>query len=167
MDDKILVGIFGAPHGVRGEIRLKSYMEEPLALAELKSLTGAAGQNFRLASARPLKDDMLVVRVEGVADRDAAAQLTHQKIFVARDALPPPEEEEFYCADLIGLRAETADGQLIGTVVAVPNYGAGDILEIAPPFGDTLLLPFTRAVVPEIDLAGKKIIVAPPVEDDA
>lgn len=166
MDEMILVGIFGAPHGVRGEIRLKSYMEDPLALADYPALTGASGASYRLAAARLLKDDMLVVKVAGVTDRDAAEKLTHEKIFVARDALPQPEEDEFYCADLIGLRAETADGTLLGTVIAVPNYGAGDILEIAPPIGETLLFPFTRAVVPEIDLAGKKLIIAPPVDDE-
>lgn len=167
MDEKILVGVFGAPHGVRGEIRLKSYMEDPLALADFEALTGASGVIYRLAAARPLKDDLLVVKINGVTDRDAAAKLTHEKLFVTRAELPPPEEDEFYCADLIGLRAETADGKLLGTVIAVPNYGAGDILEIAPPFGETLLLPFTRAVVPEIDFAQKRLIVSPPVEDDA
>jgi 16S rRNA processing protein RimM len=167
MDDEVLVGIFGAPHGVRGEIRLKSYMQDPASIASHGALHDDSGREFVLAASRPLKDDLLVVRVKGVADRDAAQKLTHVKLFLAREKLPPPDEDEFYCRDLIGLRAETGEGLLLGTIVAVPNYGAGDILEIAPPAGETLLFPFTRAVVPHIDLAAGKVIVEPPAEIDA
>jgi 16S rRNA processing protein RimM len=164
MDDKVLVGVFGAPHGVRGEIRLKSFMQDPLSIADYGALSDAAGRAYDIIAARPVKDDLLVVRVKAVGDRDAAQKLTNEKLYLAREKLPPPEDDEFYCSDLIGLRAETPEGALIGTIVAVPNYGAGDILEIAPPAGETLLLPFTRAVVPEIDLAGGRVIVVPPVE---
>lgn len=164
MDKDVLVGIFGAPHGVRGEIRLKSYMQEPMAIADFGPLHDASGRDYDLSAARPLKDDLLIVRVKGVSDRDAAQKLTHAKLFVAREKLPPTEEDEFYCRDLIGLRAETRDGRLLGTIVAVPNYGAGDILEVAPPQGETLLFPFTRAVVPHVDLAAGKAIVEPPAE---
>lgn len=164
MDKDVLVGIFGAPHGVRGEIRLKSYTQEPMAVAGFGPLHDASGRAYDLIAARPLKDDLLVVRVKGVADRDAAQKLTHAKLFVAREKLPPTEEDEFYCRDLIGLRAETRDGRLLGTIIAVPNYGAGDILEVASPQGQTLLFPFTRAVVPHVDLAGGKAIVEPPAE---
>jgi 16S rRNA processing protein RimM len=166
MDDKVLVGVFGAPHGVRGEIRLKSFMQDPLSIADYGALSDGAGRSYDIIAARSVKDDLLVARVKGVSDRGAAQKLTNEKLYLAREKLPPPEEDEFYCSDLIGLRAETPEGALIGTIVAVPNYGAGDILEIAPPAGETLLLPFTRAVVPEIDLAGGKVTVAPPVEAD-
>jgi 16S rRNA processing protein RimM len=167
MDDEVLVGVFGAPHGVRGEIRLKSYMQEPLSIAAYGALHDSSGREFLLTASRLLKDDLLVVRIKGVADRNAAQQLTHVKLYLAREKLPPPDEDEFYCRDLIGLRAETSDGILLGTIVAVPNYGAGDILEVAPPAGETLLFPFTRAVVPQIDLAAGKVIVEPPAEIDA
>jgi 16S rRNA processing protein RimM len=167
MSDEVLVGVFGAPHGVRGEIRLKSYTQDPTTIAAFVALHDASGREFVLTAARPLKDDLLVVRVKGVADRDAAQKLTHVKLFVARKELPPPDEDEFYCRDLIGLRAETRDGVLLGTIVAVPNYGAGDILEVAPPAGETLLFPFTRAVVPHIDLAGGRVTIEPPQEIDA
>jgi 16S rRNA processing protein RimM len=167
MSDEVLVGVFGAPHGVRGEIRLKSYTQDPASIAAFGALHDSAGREFVLTASRPLKDDLLVVRVKGVADRDAAQKLTHVKLFIAREKLPPPDEDEFYCCDLIGLRAETAGGDLLGTIVAVPNYGAGDILEVAPPAGETLLFPFTRAVVPQIDLAGGRVIVEPPQEVDA
>jgi 16S rRNA processing protein RimM len=166
MDDMVLVGVFGAPHGVRGEIRLKSYMQDPLGVADYGPLSDSAGRAYDILAARLLKDDLLVVRVKGVADRDAAQKLTNEKLFLARAKLPAPEEDEFYCRDLIGLRAETPDGVLVGTIVAVPNFGAGDILEIAPPAGETLLIPFTRAFVPEVDLAGGKAIVTPPAEDE-
>ena len=165
MVDDVLVGTFGAPHGVRGEIRLKSYTQDPMTIADY-ALHDSAGRVYDLASARPLKDDLLVVKVKGVADRDAAQKLTHVKLFIARKNLPAPEEEEFYCLDLVGLRAETHDGQLLGTIVAVPNYGAGDILEVAPPTGDTLLFPFTRAIVPHVDVAGGKVIVEPPADSE-
>ncbi len=164
MGDEVLVGVFGAPHGVRGELRVKSYMQDPQSIADYGALHDAAGREFVIAAARPLKDDLLVVKVKGVADRNAAQKLTNVQLYVAREKLPPPDEDEFYCRDLIGLRAETRDGLLLGTIVAVPNYGAGDILEVAPPAGDTLLFPFTLAVVPEIDLAGGKVIVEPPLE---
>lgn len=167
MSDEVLVGVFGAPHGVRGEIRLKSYTQDPASIAGFGGLHDSSGREFLLTASRPLKDDLLVVRVKGVSDRDAAQKLTHVKLFVARKELPPPDEDEFYCRDLIGLRAETADGVLLGTIIAVPNYGAGDILEVAPPAGETLLFPFTRAVVPQIDLAGGRVIVEPPQEIDA
>ena len=164
MDDAVLVGVFGAPHGVRGELRLKSYMQDPASIDSYGFLSDSAGRRYDLTAVRPLKDDLLVVRVKGVADRDAAQKLTNLQLFIARAKLPPPAEDEFYCRDLIGLRAETSEGFLLGTIVAVPNYGAGDILEVAPPAGETLLFPFTRAVVPQVDLAAGKVIVEPPVE---
>jgi 16S rRNA processing protein RimM len=167
LSDEVLVGVFGAPHGVRGEIRVKSYTQDPLGLADYESLHDDQGRAIKFLSARPLKDDLLVARVKGVDSREAAQALTHTKLYIARENLPPPEEDEFYCRDLIGLRAETADGVFLGAIVAVPNYGAGDILEVAPPAGDTLLFPFTRAVVPEVDLKGGRVIVAPPIETDA
>ena len=98
--DKVLVGVFGAPHGVRGEIRLKSYMQEPLDIADHGRCSDSAGRAYDIAAARPLKDDVLVVRVKGVADRDAAQKLTNEKLFSRAQNLPPPEEDEFYCRDL-------------------------------------------------------------------
>jgi 16S rRNA processing protein RimM len=166
LNDKVLVGVFGAPHGVRGEIRVKSYTQDPLSLADYEGLHDDAGRAFEIVSARPLKDDLLVVRVKNIGDREAAQALTHTKLYIPRENLPPVAEDEFYTRDLIGLRAETAEGALLGTIVAAPNYGAGDILEIAPPAGETLLYPFTRAVVPTVDIAGGRVIVVPPDETE-
>lgn len=163
--DRLLVGIFGAPHGVRGEIRLKSYTADPMTIASYTGLTDEAGtRSFKIMSARPVKDDLLVVRVEGVADRNAAEKLTNVPIALARAALPPADDEEFYHADLLGLRAETAEGLALGHVANVLNFGAGDILEVRPAAGETLLFPFTKAVVPTVDLAGGRVIVVPPDE---
>lgn len=165
----VLLGRFGAPHGVRGEIRLQSFTADPSAIARYDGLTDkSAARIFRLRSVRPQGKDMLVAKVEGVEDRAAAEALNGVDLFLPRDKLPAPEEEEFYIADLIGLRAESPDGADIGTIVAVRNFGAGDILEVAPGAGgETLLLPFTKAVVPTIDVAGGRVVVEPPDEAEA
>ena len=117
---------------------------------------------------RPAKD-FLVARIAGVDDRDAAEKLTNTDLFVPRERLPAIEEEDtFYHADLIGCAAVTADGKAFGTVSALHNFGAGDIVEIAPEGGgQTLMLPFTETTVPEIDLAARKIVVVPPTITEA
>ena len=166
--DFVLFGRFGAPHGVRGEIRLQSFTAEPQAIAAYGPLCDESGaRRFVLASVRAQGKDMLVARVEGVDDRQAAEALTGVGLYVARALLPQPDEDEFYLADLEGLRAESAEGILLGRVVAVRNFGAGDILEVAPAQGETLLFPFTRAVVPIVDLAGGRVVIAPPEEVEA
>jgi len=163
--DFVLMGRFGAPHGVRGDIRLQSFTADPQAIASYGPLFDNSGaRRFVLANVRPQGKDMLVARVEGVGDRAGAQALTGVELFLPREKLPAPEEDEFYLADLEGLRAETADGVVLGRVVALRNFGAGDILEVAPAQGETLLYPFTKAVVPKIDIAGGRIVIAPPEE---
>ena len=165
-DRLVLVGVFGAPQGVRGEIRVKSFTADPSAIGAYGPLAGSGrGRVFAFERLRPLKDDMLVVKVAGVETREAAAALTGVELFVRRDRLPPPSAEEYYYADLVGLEAVTADGRSLGRVAAVSNYGAGDIVEIAPSGGGApLLLPFTKAVVPTIDFGAGQIVVDPPDE---
>eukprot|EP01037_Dinobryon_pediforme_P013576 gene13576-13695_t len=136
--DLVLVGIFGAAHGVRGEIRLKSYTQDPAAIGDYGPLSSKNGQIFELLTLRPVKDDMFVARIKGVADRNGAEALTNTELFVPRSQLPPPDEDEFYYSDLIGLRAETDEGLLLGHVRSLENFGAGDIIEIAPETGETL-----------------------------
>ena len=162
------MGRFGAPHGVRGELRLQSFTGDPLAIADYGPLTDKSGKKtFTLLNLRPQGKDMLVVRLKDVDDRDSAQALNGVELYLARDKLPAPDPEEFYLADLEGLRAETATGEPIGRVVALRNFGAGDILEIAPASGgDTLMYPFTKAVAPIIDLAGGRIVVEPPTETE-
>lgn len=165
--DLILVGVFGAPHGVKGELRLKSFTADPLAIAGYGPLTDASGQRtWRIAQARLVKDDMLVVRVEDVADREAAARLTNQRLHVPRERLPAiAEVDEFYHADLIGMPVETPAGAPLGRVAAVLDFGAGDILEITPPDGGRpLMVPFTKAAVPVVDLKAGRLVADPPVE---
>ncbi len=167
MDDRrLLIGRFGAPHGVKGEVRLQSFTSEPGAIAAYPQLSDLSGaRRFAIKSLRRVKDNLFVARVEGIADRADAERLTNVELYVPRAALPMPAEDEFYLADLIGLAALDESRTPIGRVADVLDFGGGDILEIAPAGGgETLLFPFTKAVVPEIDIAAGWIVVAPPRE---
>jgi 16S rRNA processing protein RimM len=160
----ILLGVFGAAHGLKGEVRLKSYTEEPLAIANYGPLKTKTGRLVKLSSLRQQKD-MLVVRVEGVNDRSGAEQLVNLQLFAEREALGTPEDEdEFFHADLIGLAARDEDGALVGTVTGMFDFGAGDIIEITPEGAKPLLLPFTKAVVPAVDIRAGHILVVLPQE---
>jgi 16S rRNA processing protein RimM len=163
-DKRVVVARIGAAHGIRGEVRVKSVTAEPLAAMGYGPLAAPDGRSFTAARARAIGPDMLVVQFTGVTDRNAAEKLTGLDLSVQRSALPDAAEEEFYHADLIGLAAVGIDGAPLGTIVAVPNYGAGDLLEIAPARGASLLVPFTRAAVPAIDIAAGRVVVVPPVE---
>jgi len=165
-DRLVLVGRFGAPQGVRGEVRVQSFTGDPRRIGGYGPLTDfSRAKVFVFERQRPLRDDMLVVKVLGVETREAASALTGTEIFARRDRLPEPSEDEFYYDDLVGLVASTRDGRPIGRVAAISNYGAGDILEIAPEGGgEPLLLPFTKAVAPTVDFAEGRIVVEPPEE---
>ena len=162
----VLLGVFGAARGVRGELRVKSFTADPQAIGAYGALTDEAGTRaFRIESLRPLGDDMLAARLTGVATREAAEALKGMKIYARRDQLPPPAADEFYYDDLVGLAAATREGSALGRVVGLRNHGAGDILEIAPEGGgETRLLPFTKAVAIEIDFVGGRIVIEPPRE---
>jgi 16S rRNA processing protein RimM len=162
--DRIRVARIGAAHGIRGEVKLWSFTENPLAVANYGPLeTEDGARRFEIEAARPGKD-FLVARLKGVADRNAAETLRNTDLFVPRDRLPPIEEADtFYHADLVGLAAINADGTALGTITAIHNFGAGDLIEIAPVAGgEMLLLPFTDTTVPTIDLKTRRVIVAPP-----
>jgi len=160
------MGVFGAPQGVRGEVRVKSLTGEPSAIGVYGPLTNKGrSRSFAFESLRPLKDDMLVARLTGVSTREAAEALKGVEIFARRDQLPPPSEDEFYYDDLVGLEAVDAAGGRIGRVVSLMNHGAGDVLEIAPVGGgETLLLPFTKGVVTRIDFDDGRVVIEPPRE---
>lgn len=161
-DRLILLGVFGAPQGVRGEVRVKSLTADPGAIGAYGPLTDKGRTRpFVFESLRPLKDDMLVARLAGVSTRTAAEALKGAEIFARRDQLPPPAHDEFYYDDLIGLEAVDAEGAPIGRVVSLMNYGAGDVLEIAPvEGGETLLLPFSKRVASRIDFEAGRIVIA-------
>ena len=162
----VLLGEFGRAHGLNGEVRLKSYTADPTAIGSYGPLTGADGRTIEIASLRSAAGaaDMLIARVAGVSGRTGAESLNRLALYVARDRLGAPEEEdEFFAADLVGLAVVDRDGAPVGTVRAVPNFGGGDLLEIAPAIGgNPALLPFTKAFVPEIDIAGRRVVVDPP-----
>lgn len=160
--DRILLGQFGRPHGVRGLVRVQSFTADPADIASYGPVSDEAGtRTFRLRVVQP--GEMPVVAVEGVSDREAAAKLTGTRLYVARDRLPAPEADEFYHADLIGLAVEDGSGQRLGTVASVNDHGAGAFLEIETG-AQPLLLPFTRAAVPVVDLAGGRVVIVPPAE---
>ena len=168
MAERIRVARIGAAHGVRGEVKLWPFTQDPLAVAGYGPLeTEDGARRFTIEALRPAKD-FLVARIAGVKDRDAAEKLKNIELFVPRERLPPIEEADtYYHADLVGLSAVTAGGETIGTVSAVHNFGAGDIIEIKPAGGgQTLMLPFTEAVVPEIDMAARRIVVVPPAASE-
>jgi 16S rRNA processing protein RimM len=164
------MGVFGAPQGVRGEVRVKSLTGDPVAIGGCGPLTDKSrARKFVFESLRPLKGDVLVARVAGVSTRDAAEALKGVEIFARRDQLPPPAHDEFYYDDLIGLEVVDTMGERFGRVVSLMNYGAGDVLEIAPvEGGETLLLPFTKRVAPRIDFDAGRVVIEPPreVEND-
>ena len=163
MTDRICVAQIGAAHGLRGEVRLRSFTEDPAAVTGYGPLESEDGtRRFEIEALRPAKDHF-VARLAGVADRDAAEKLTNLKLYVPRDRLPPVEDDgTFYHADLVGLAAVTPDGAALGTVTAILNFGAGDLVEIKPPGGgEPLMVPFTDTTVPEIDIAAGRMVVVP------
>jgi 16S rRNA processing protein RimM len=165
-DEKILVGRIGAAHGIAGEVRITTFTAEPLAIGSYGPLlTDRPGITVAIEKARQSKG-IVIARLEGVADRNAAEALNGTALYITREKLPPPDDEDdFYHSDLIGLEARLDDGHVLGEVVAVPNYGAGDILEVKDPrSGDTYLYPFTRAVVPEVRIAEGYLVIAPPLD---
>ena len=164
----LLMGRIGAAHGIKGDVRVQSFTEDPLALVKYGPFaTNRPGLTIAIASARGTTN-MLVARLKGVNDRDAAEKLNGVELYAARDILPPPDDDDdFYHADLIGLRAQLSDGTVVGEVSAIPNFGAGDLLEVrAPNGGDTFLFPFTRTVVPHIHVRDGYLVIEPPTEAD-
>ncbi len=164
MSQLICVARIGAAHGVRGAVKLWTFTEDPFAVRHYGPLQAKDGKRqFEVVQAREARDH-LVATFKGVTTRDEAERLNGLELYVARDKLPATDDDEYYHADLIGLAAVTTTGDALGRVVAIHNFGAGDIIEIAPPKGSTLLLPFTNAVVPEVDIKGGRVMIAPPQE---
>jgi 16S rRNA processing protein RimM len=163
---RICLGQIGAAHGVRGEVRLRSFTAEPEAIVAYGPLETEDGRVVQIKLLRAAKDHF-VAQIKGVADRSAAEQLTNVKLYVPRERLPKPSApDEFYHADLIGLAVVDRAGAARGTVVAVHNFGAGDLIEVRPPDGRvTQMLPFDAATVPVVDLAARQLVVVEPEMD--
>lgn len=168
-EERVCLGEVVGAHGVKGLVRVRSFTEEPEAVAAYGPLRDERGGRLVLDAVGRAKG-LVLARVEGVTDRTQAESLKGTRLYVDRDALPAiAESETYYHADLVGLAAETADGEALGRVTAVHDFGAGDLLEIEAepraggPTGESLLVPFTRAAVPEVDLAAGRVVVRPEV----
>jgi 16S rRNA processing protein RimM len=161
---QICVARIGAPHGVRGAVKLWTFTEDPMAVMQYGPLATKDGaRRFEVADAREARGH-LVATLKGVATREDAERLNGIELYIPREKLPATDADEYYHADLIGLAAVNAVGAPIGRVIAIHNFGAGDIIEIAPTHGATMLLPFTNAVVPTVDLAAGRVVIELPQE---
>ena len=168
-DKRIFVAKIGAAHGIRGDVKLWPMTADPMAFADYGALETQDGKRtFEFVRAKPA-GNFLIAHIKGVDDRNAAEKLVNTELYVSRDALPEIEEDdEFYYADLVGLKAVDRAGAQIGEVAAMHNFGAGDIIELKlAGKRDTVLIPFTEYTVPEIDIAGGKAVVELPTEVEA
>jgi len=168
MKDRVLLGDIGAAHGLKGEVRLRSFTETPAAIAHYGPLEDETGAKKIAIDSLRQGPKGLIAKVKGVTTREAAEALTGTKLYIGRDRLPPPAEDEWYHSDLVGLAAYDAIEVHIGTVAAVYNFGAGDIIEVKLlSGGDNLLLPFTDATVPEIDTEERRLtLIVPETNED-
>lgn len=160
---RICLGAFAGAHGVRGDVRIKTFTEAPENIAAYGPVeTEDGARRFALALVRILKDDIALVRAPEIRNREEAQALAGTRVYVARAALPPTQEDEFYLDDLVGLLAVSEAGAALGTVTALHNFGAGDIIELSGGPGEkpALLLPFSKATAPLVDLENRRIVIA-------
>ncbi|MEM9343251.1 MAG: ribosome maturation factor RimM [Pseudomonadota bacterium] len=163
---RVCVGAIAGAFGVRGEVRLKSFCAEPEAIGTYSPLwTENGARSFDVTLTGTIKNG-LSARLSGIKNKEAADQLKGIRLYVDREKLPAPDEDEFYHADLIGLDVVDTGGTPLGRVKAVLNHGAGDILEVQPPSGPTLLLPFTKETVPTVDLSAQRLVADLPEDAD-
>ena len=160
-DGRLCVGVVAGAHGLRGALRVKPFTDAPADLGAFEALTDESGKDVAL-EVTAVRKNVVIAQIAGVESRADAEKWKGRELFVARAALPELEQDEYYHSDLVGLKAERADGGEFGTVAAVENFGAGDLIEVTTTRGASVILPFTREVVPEVDLAGGRIVVAPP-----
>jgi 16S rRNA processing protein RimM len=161
--ERICVAQIGAAHGIKGEVRLRSFTADPEAITSYGPLETEDGSLTLEIEALRAARDHLVARLKGVRDRNAAERLANTRLYVARARLPEPAADEFYHADLIGLTVEGRDGTALATIVAIHDFGAGDLLELRPLDGrGTVMLQFTAETVPVVDIDGKRVVIDPP-----
>lgn len=164
---RVCLGVVVGVHGVQGAVKVKAFTQDPAAVGAYGPVEDEAGQRrFRLKVTGAAKG-VVIATLEGVRDRNAAEAMKGIRLYVPRERLPQPDDDEFYLSDLIGLRVELAGGEAFGTVRTVYDFGAGDVLEVARPDGRLEMLPFTKACVPVVDVAGGRLVVAPPDEIEA
>ncbi|MBA4784023.1 MAG: ribosome maturation factor RimM [Rhizobiales bacterium] len=158
---RICLGQIGAANGIQGHVRVKPFTGEPEALGDYGSLEDETGtRRFRINALRPIKGGMLIVKFDGIRDRNEAETLNGVKLYIDRALLPALEDEDdFYVEDLIGLAVDDLGGQSLGIVVSVHNFGAGDLLDVKPARGRSFLVPFTKAAVPTVAMAERRIVV--------
>jgi 16S rRNA processing protein RimM len=161
LKNPVQMAVIGAAHGIKGELRVKTFTADPLALADYGPLHTKDGRGFEIANIRP-QGTVVVVRLKGVTDRNAAEALTGTELFVDRSALSEAlDDDEFYHADLVGLAVKDDAGETLGKVTAVQNFGGGDILEVTLGTRQGVLIPFTAAAVPEIAISAGFIRIDP------
>jgi 16S rRNA processing protein RimM len=161
MTERLCIGVVAGVHGVRGALRIKAFTADPADLTSYGALTTEAGQTWRLKGASVDGKGVVTAKVDGVEDRNQAEALKGTKLYIERGALPEADEDEFYIADLIGLPAETPTGEPLGTIKAVYNFGAGDVVEVSGEQGE-ILVPFTCAAVPVVDVKARRVVIDPP-----
>ena len=162
MTDLLCIGVVVGAHGVKGAVRIKPFTEDPADLTAYGPLSTETGQKWRLKGASVDGKGVVTAKLDGVEDRNQAEALKGAKLYIERGALPEAEEDEFYIADLIGLAAETPEGKPLGKIKAVFNFGAGDIVEVSGEEG-TILVPFSLAAVPVVDVKAGRVVIDPPV----
>ena len=162
MTERLCIGVVVGAHGVKGAVRIKPFTEDPADLTSYGPLSTEAGQKWRLKGASVDGKGVVTAKLDGVEDRNQADALKGAKLYIERGALPEAEEDEFYIADLIGLAAETPEGKPLGTIKAVFNFGAGDVVEVSGEAGD-ILVPFTLKAVPVVDVKARRVVIDPPV----
>jgi len=169
MSDRLCIGVVVGAHGVKGALRIKAFTADPADLTAYGPLTGEAGQKWKLKLAGIDAKGVVTAKIDGVDDRNQAEALKGAKLYIERGALPEADEDEFYIADLIGLPAENPAGEPLGTIKAVFNFGAGDIVEVSGDQGD-ILVPFTLKAVPVVDVKARRVVIDPPelteIEED-
>jgi 16S rRNA processing protein RimM len=160
--DQVLVGVIVGAHGIKGEVKLKSFTSEPMSIGRYGPLQSSSGQQFEITKLKAAKDDF-IASLKGVADRNEAEALKGTELFVARQKLPKLKTNETYAHDLMGLDVVLENGSTLGRLVGMPNYGAGDLLEVVVDGNsETVLIPFTNAFVPQDDFSDGKITVILP-----
>ena len=156
----ILLGVVGGAHGIKGEVRIKSFTEDPTDIKAYGPLFDAKGNKYTIRTAR-IQKNVVVVTINEISDRNGAELLNGTELFVDRSALPEDDEDEFYQSDIVGMAVESVDGAAIGTVIAFHDFGAGEVIEIKPERGSSVMIPFSEAAVPDIDVERRVMIVEP------